>query len=312
MIRFATRSVAAIGEAMVEMAPVDDGRYRRGFAGDTFNTAWHMAQILPSQLPVRFITRVGQDGLSSEFVREAEADGLDIKGISRDPTRIMGLYMIELNDAERSFHYWRQHAAARLLADDPGALRTALDGQGLIHLSGVTLAILDPSSRQTLFDALRVAREGGAVISFDPNIRPKLWSSLDEVRAVIPTMLAMTDIALPSFDDETLVWADATPFATIDRMQTAGVREVVVKDGAGAITLGASGSIHTVQIRPVDRIKDTTGAGDAFNAGFLAARLTGKPPDRAVDVAQRLSGQVICHYGARIPKDIVKAMDLLG
>jgi 2-dehydro-3-deoxygluconokinase len=305
MIRFAQQTAAAIGEAMIEMAPVGEGLYRRGFAGDTFNTAWHMAQILPPSR-VRYVTRVGQDGLSGTFIREIAADGVDVTGISRDPVRIMGLYLIELDGVERSFHYWRKDAAARLLAEDRATLDAALQGLGLIHVSGITLGILAPEARQTLFGALAAARNTGTVVSFDPNFRPRLWSSLEEVRAVALQMLALTDIALPSFDDEAMVWGDATPAATWARMRTAGVAEVVVKNGAGAVSFGNAGGSQTLATPQVADVRDTTGAGDGFNAGYLAARLMGKGPTDAVVAAQRLSAEVICHFGARIPKDIAR------
>ncbi|MFO0513948.1 MAG: PfkB family carbohydrate kinase, partial [Rhodobacterales bacterium] len=144
-------TVIAVGEAMVELAPVGKGNYRRGFAGDTFNTAWHMAQLLEGRAKVGFVTRVGTDGISNAFVAEVVADGLDASAIGRDPLRNMGLYLIELNGVERSFHYWRDTSAARGLASDADALARAFAGAGLIHLSGITLAILPPDDRETLF-----------------------------------------------------------------------------------------------------------------------------------------------------------------
>lgn len=306
MISFTSRTVAAIGEAMVELATVGGGLYRRGFAGDTFNTAWHLAQILPEGTKVKYVTRVGQDSLSSSFVDEMISDGLDTTGVSRDPERIMGLYLIELDGVERSFHYWRNDAAARLLADDPGAIYAAVETMGLIHLSGVTLAILSPSSRKSLFDALSNARKRGAVVAFDPNIRPRLWSSLDEVRDVLPMMLSLTDIALPSFDDEVAVWGDKTPTDTVERFMAAGVTEIVVKNGAASVTIGGRDGTHFIATPTVHGVRDTTGAGDGFNAGYLAARLMDKSCFQAVDAAQRLSAEVICHFGARIPRDIAR------
>jgi 2-dehydro-3-deoxygluconokinase len=308
MLEFGSLRTVSIGEAMVELAPLGDGNYRRGFAGDTFNTAWHMAQALQGRAQVGFATRVGQDRISDAFVAELAADGLDVSVIGRDPVRQMGLYLIELTGVERSFHYWRDSSAARGLAADQGALTQAFAGAGLIHLSGITLAILPMSDREKLFAALAQARADGARVSFDPNIRPRLWASMDEVRQVIPQVLALTDIALPSFDDETSVWGDVDPKATIARIGAAGVAEVAVKDGAGPVVVYRDGAITTLPTPPVQGMRDTTGAGDAFNAGYLSARLSGQTPDRAVATGQRFSGEVIRHLGARLPKGSVPSL----
>ncbi|MGQ0611767.1 MAG: sugar kinase [Paracoccaceae bacterium] len=305
MLEFKSRKALAVGEAMVEMAPLGGGQYRRGFAGDTFNTAWHMARALRGRAQVGFVSRVGSDRISDDFVAEAQADGLDISAIQRDPGRGMGLYLIELSGVERSFHYWRDTSAARGLAADPLALDRGFAGAGLIHLSGITLAILPAAGRETLLGALARARAAGAVVSFDPNIRPRLWSSLDEVRQVIPRVLALTDIALPSFDDEAAVWGDADPSATLGRLAAAGVAEIAVKDGARPVWLRADGAEASVPTPAVTGIRDTTGAGDGFNAGYLAARLTGQGPLAAAEAGQRFAAEVLKHYGARLPRDAV-------
>lgn len=310
MLDFKSLNTISVGEAMVELAAVGEGHYRRGFAGDTFNTAWHIAQALRGRASVGFATRVGQDRISDAFVAELATDGLDVSVIGRDPVRGMGLYMIQLDGVERSFHYWRDTSAARGLAADADVLARAFAGAGLIHLSGITLAILPAADRGNLFAALALARANGARVSFDPNIRPRLWGSMDEVRQVIPQVLALTDIALPSFDDETLVWGDANPQATIARMAAAGVAEVAVKDGAGPVAVYTGGMIQTLATPPVQGIVDTSGAGDAFNAGYLSARLLGQTPEIAVAAGQRFSAQVIRHFGARLPKAAVPSLQV--
>lgn len=312
MIRFTSRKVRAIGEPMVEMAPVEGGVYRRGFAGDTFNTAWHMAQWLGPEAEIGLVTRIGSDTLSAAFAQEMAEDGLQLDGVGRDAHRRMGLYLIQLDGVERSFHYWRETSAARLLADDPLALRAALRGVGLIHLSGITLAILAPEARDRLFWALEAARAEGAVISFDPNIRARLWESPEALRQTLARMLSLTDIGLPSLDDETAHWGDADAKATIARFRAAGVAEVVVKDGAGPVTYLAGQQGGELPTPAVAGIRDTTGAGDAFNAGYLAARLSGQPPQAAIRAGQALSAVVLCHAGARAAKSAIAALPPLA
>lgn len=300
--------VVAVGEAMLEMAPVGGGHYRLGFAGDTFNTVWHMSQLLGPRARAGLVTRLGTDTLSDRFAAEMAADGLDLAGLSRDPEREMGLYLIELDGAERSFHYWRQHSAARRLADDPAALASALLAAGLIHVSGITLAILSPEARGTLFATLDAARRDGARVSFDPNIRPRLWNSSAETRDTVAQMLGRTDIALPSFDDEHSLWDDATPEMTVARLVDLGVTEVAVKDGPRAVHFLAEGIQGSVETPPVGDLRDTTGAGDAFNAGYLSARLMGTLPAQAVAIGQTLSAMVLATHGARAPRDLVRKM----
>ncbi|MES2143792.1 MAG: sugar kinase [Pseudomonadota bacterium] len=308
MLTFRNHKVVAIGEAMLELAPVGEGLYSRGYAGDTFNTVWHMAQLLGDRAQVGYVTRVGQDKLSDGFIAELAADGLDTTGIARDPDRTMGLYLIALEGVERSFHYWRSESAARALADDRAVLARAVQDAGLIHLSGITLAILSPSARKTLLNVLADARANRAVISFDPNIRLRLWSSPDAARAAVASMLAHTDIALPSFDDEASLWDDANLAATVARYAAAGVQEVVVKNGPGDVVSQADGVGNTVATPTVTGIRDTTGAGDAFNAGYLSARLLGYSPAKAIAAGQTLSAEVLRHAGARAPKALVRGM----
>lgn len=310
MKRIPSRSVRAIGEAMVEMAPVGDGLYRRGFAGDTFNTAWHMAQWLGARAEVGMITRLGEDRLSDVFVQAMVDDGMAVSGVSRDPVRRMGLYMIELDGVERSFHYWRDTSAARHLADDPDILAHALHGVGLVHLSGITLAILSPASRDRLLSALADFRAAGGAVSFDPNIRPRLWPSMDDMRRTLTRMLGLTDIALPSLDDERAHFGDADAGATIRRMQDCGVDEVVVKDGPGPLILSLGTEVTAYPTPPVSRIVDTTGAGDAFNAGYLAARVVGRDVAFCVAAGQRMAAAVLRRHGALAAKDEITALPM--
>jgi len=304
MIMFTSRSVVSIGEAMVEMAPVGDGLYRQGFAGDTFNTIWHMAQLLQGGATVGFVTRLGKDGYSDRFVSEMISDGLDVSGVTRDAERQMGVYIIELDGVERSFQYWRGESAARGLADDVAVLKMSLRNIGLIHVSGITLAILSAKARLTLFEVLAEARIAGSVVSFDPNIRRPLWASEQHARDAVLQMLSITDIALPSFDDETSLWDDSTPSATIQRIGLHGVREIAVKNGAAPVHYSFDGKVHITVTPEVSRIRDTTGAGDGFNAGYLSARLVGQSPKRAVVAGQVLSAEIIGHIGARAPKEV--------
>ncbi len=304
MINFKSGEIIAVGEAMIEMAVTDQNLFRRGFAGDTFNTIWYMAQMLGSQFDVGFLTNVGMDSISDAFVEEIRSDGVKTNRIQKVPDRTMGLYMIELDGSERCFHYWRKNSAARLLADDAEWLSEAISDTSLIHFSGITLAILSKESRKRLFDSLSLARSNGARISFDPNIRPKLWSSRHELCETLQRFLTVTDIALPSFEDESIHWGDSSPEDTLNRFASEGVTEIAVKNGSGAVVAMAGGETIIKPTPTVLGVCDTSGAGDAFNAGYLASRLLGYSQEHSIVRGQKLSGEVIRHFGARTSKGI--------
>lgn len=300
--------IVGIGEAMVEFSPVGEDLYRLGFAGDTFNTAWHMSLLLGDSGSVGFCTRIGMDALSDRFAGELAHDGLDAGVVGRDRTRHMGLYLIELSGTERSFQYWRGDSAARTLADHPSHLADSIEGADLIHVSGITLAILTPQARENLLDALSAARRNGARVSFDPNVRPRLWANLDEARMAILNMLTTADIALPSFDDECLLWGDTTPQQTLRRYAKYGVAEITVKNGGAPVACLAGGEEQSLATPPVAGIVDTTGAGDAFNAGYLAARCRNLGQREAVHAGQSVSAEVLKSPGARAQRDVIRAL----
>lgn len=304
------RKIVAVGEAMLEMSPVEGGLFRLNYAGDTFNTLWHAALLLGPRARAGFVTRVGKDRLSENFVAEMVADGLEVSGVGRDQDRTMGLYMIELDGAERSFHYWRHHSAARRLADDPEFLLKALSDADIVHVSGITLAVIGHQGRKTLFAVLDAARSQGTKVAFDPNIRPRLWSSREETQGAYENMIMRTDIALPSFDDEASLWGDTTSEATIQRLLNWGVDEVAVKNGPHPVAFTAAGMASVCDTPAVSEVRDTTGAGDAFNAGYLAFRLLGSTPLQAIGMGQELARNVIALAGARADRSKLRELSI--
>ncbi len=290
----------SIGECMVELAPIGTDTFRMGFAGDTFNTAWYARRLLPGDWRVGYCTRLGTDATSARMAGFIENAGIDTDSIARDPERTVGLYMIQTEDGERQFSYWRGESAARRLADDPTWLAKCLARADVLFFSGITLAILAPEARARLCAALTGARAAGKTVVFDTNMRPRLWEDAAALRQGIMAGAGVADIVLPSLDEETAAFGDTAPEVVADRYHGAGARLVVVKNGGGEILASEDGARTRVRPPEVPCPIDTTAAGDSFDGGFLAAHLTGAPLKAALERAAALAARVVQAPGALV------------
>ena len=287
----------AIGECMIELAPQSGDLYAMNFAGDTFNTAWYLRRAAPDDLEVIYCTALGDDQPSARMEAFFVSSGITplVKHRSK---RSVGLYMVSLKDGERSFSYWRSAAAARTLADDLDDLPLAAGD--MAYLSGITLAILPPAGRDRLLAVLGNCKARGVRVAFDPNLRPRLWEDAAEMCAWTMKGAAVSDICLPSFEDEASYFGDATPAATCARYAAQGTALIVTKNGPGAIDILQGEILQTVTPTPAEIVVDTTAAGDSFNARFLLGHMRGETPDRAATAACALSRQVIGKLGALV------------
>ncbi|MBA1139328.1 sugar kinase [Mesorhizobium neociceri] len=300
----ATDGVASIGECMLELSGQAGPNWRMGFAGDTFNTLWAL-HALSGERPATYVSAFGDDPFSQGQISFFAENGIGVGASPVIPGARPGLYAITLTGAERAFTYWRSDAAAKRLASDPAALAKSLENQALVYFSGITLAILDAAARKTLLVAVAKARAAGSRIAFDPNYRPRLWQSRDEAQAAILDALAVTDIALPTFPDEQMLFGDTAPQVTAERMGKL-VGEVIVKNGEEPALIATGGTLQPVPAQHVATPVDTTGAGDSFNGGYLAARLAGHAPAEAVQRAHRVAAAVVQVRGALAPFEVLR------
>jgi 2-dehydro-3-deoxygluconokinase len=295
---------AAIGESMVEMAPADNGNtFQMSFAGDTLNTLWYLKKLRP-EWSVQFVSRLGTDTVSQSMIDMINDAGIVTDNIGRDTARTAGLYMVSLKDGERSFSYWRDTSAARLVAQDAETLRTAIDDANVVYFSGISLAILEGDGRENMLSVLKTARANGKTIIFDPNLRPRLWANTEQMKTYIMKGAGVSDIVLPSYDDEADHFGDADIFATRDRYLSAGATTVIVKNGAGEMLCCDNGETTHMDPLVITDIVDTTAAGDSFNAGFFAGLEMCETIETALSVGAKLAGQVICKRGALVAIDL--------
>ena len=297
--------IAAIGECMVEHRADGSSRYPQGFSGDTLNTVTYMARLLDrDSADLFYITAVGEDADSDAMLAAWESEGINTVFVRRVRGKLPGSYTISTgSDGERRFSYDRKDSAARDLFRDDYAisLQTSLIGFQALYLSGISIAILAPEYRESLLDLLRYLRRTGVIIVYDPNYRAVLWPSPGEARDWANRIYREASVALPGFDDEKALFNDATPEHTCARLAALGVAEVVVKNGSSPCTAAIGQDVAGFPVTAREQVVDTTAAGDSFNAGYIAARLSGANIATSVRAGQSLANLVIQYPGAIIP-----------
>jgi 2-dehydro-3-deoxygluconokinase len=282
--------------------------WQLGMGGDTFNTALYMQRL---GVPTAYLTALGTDPFSLELRASWVEEGLDTSMVLSDAGHLPGLYAIRTDTAgERSFSYWRENSAARNLFKLPGieaALERASQAR-LLYFSGITLSLFSVAQQEQLVEVAHKVRERGGQVAFDLNYRPGGWASAQAARDATERVASVVTWALPSHEDAATLFGDKAPEDTMAAWRRWGAHEVVVKLGARGCLVGAGGITQHLQPAAVREVVDTTGAGDSFNAGYLASRIQSKSPLAAAQLAQRLAAEVIQHRGAIVPQAAMRGI----
>ena len=280
--------VLCFGEAMLELSRSEGDSWRMGVAGDTYNVAVYLRRL---GCDAGFMTALGRDEFSADITAAMAREGLGAAWCLTHPTRSPGLYAIRLDeDGERSFAYWREASAARAFFDCEGAeaLLAAAGGCGVLYLSAITLSLFEEAGRAQVVTLAKAVRRQGVRVAFDSNYRPRGWAGAATAARAIEALAGAIDIALPTFSDDVAIFGDHDPAACAARWHALGAREVAVKLGGEGAFLSTPEGTAEVPAQPVAQVADTTGAGDSFNAGYLAARVAEHAPREAAAVGERV------------------------
>lgn len=301
------RQFAAIGEAMIELYQQHERTLGLSFAGDSLNTSVYLARLFPAtQTQVNYITLLGTDPYSEMMLADWQREGINTTYIEQLSQKLPGLYLIRTDaQGERTFYFYRSQSAARELFNPEHAKRmqAILLQMDYLYLSNITLAILDQDKYKQLLGLLEQAKAKGAVIVFDTNYRPSLWPNVTKACQAVQEIMPLVDISLVTFDDEKKLFGDSTPTQCAERLHRFGAKEVVVKCGAEPCLVSYAGEKTHVSGHAIEKVVDTTAAGDSFNAGYLAARWQQYSPIEAAQYGHALASCVIQYPGAIISQN---------
>jgi len=289
--------VVAIGEAMVEFnqASAQDPRtYLQGFGGDTSNA---LIAAVRQGAKGGYITRVGDDEFGRMLLRLWREEGVDTEGVGIDPAAATGVYFVHHGEAGHAFSYLRAGSAASRI--QPGDVAPALIRRArFLHVSGISQAI-SASATDTVFHAVDAARAAGVVVTYDPNLRLKLWP-LARARAIVLATIPMADYFLPSFEDAQLLSGLDDPHANMDWCHAHGARVVIFKLGEQGSWVSEGGRRTRITAHRIDAV-DATGAGDCFDGTLLARLAAGDDTVSAARWASAAAALKTTGYGAVAP-----------
>jgi 2-dehydro-3-deoxygluconokinase len=289
--------ILALGEAMIELNQTGAGGgrvYLQGFGGDSSNFAIAAAR---QGARVGYLSAVGDDAFGALLRQLWRDEGIEQSGVHTDGAGFTAIYIVSHDAAGHHFSFFRQGSAASRFtpADLP---RQAIESARVLHLSGISLAI-SGSAREAGFAAIAIARAAGVRVSFDTNLRLKLWP-VERARGAIEQAIAGADICLPSHDDLAALTGLSEPEAMLDHCLGLGARIVALKCGAAGAWIADDD--HRVRIAPHPcRAVDATGAGDAFGGAFVARLLAGDGLEQAGRYAAVTAALATEGFGAVAP-----------
>lgn len=293
--------VLIVGEPLVELLEDPPGTLRRGFGGDALNLAVTLKRASPA-LDVAFASAVGDDPDSDALLTLCRDEDIDISWIRRVAGAGLGRYRVSVDaTGERSFTYERSASPFRGALDEGGGLPDAA-AVDVLCCSGIAMAVLHDAGRRALLMFATAVRERGGTVVYDPNHRPALWADEADARAWTERVVRIVDVLLASTEDGRRLTDADTPAEMADAFRAMGAREVVVTDGANPCMVAAGDVVVGVAPATAVPVMDTTAAGDAFDAGYLAARLRGEPPSASALLGHAAAGTAVGHRGALPPR----------
>jgi 2-dehydro-3-deoxygluconokinase len=286
------------GESMVLLSPQSFGSledahtFMRTMGGAESNFAIGAARLGVS---VGWFSRLGKDPFGSYLLKKIRGEGVDTSKVVFDPSYPTALMFKEIKGSGNPnvYYYRRGSACSQMSPEDLD--ESYIAEAKILHITGITPA-LSESCRKTIDVAIELAKRNGTKISFDPNIRLKLWS-IEEAREVLLAIAARCDYFLPGEEELNLLFDTKDREVWKKRILDMNLPCTVVKLGEEGCMLFADGTITSIPGFRVDRVVDTVGAGDGFAAGFLSSVIRGYQYEEAAKIANAVGARCVTFHG---------------
>lgn len=231
--------------------------------GSAANTAMTLANL---GVPVALITRVGRDPFSQVVLAELQAAGVNLDWVQVDEHRVAGVMVVAVAPGgEKTMMGGR---GANQFLDLEALPADEIRSASLLHVSGY--CFLEDLQRSAALRAMHIAREAGVSVSLDPGLNPVL-----RARNSVVEGLALSDLVFANAPEATELTGESDLLKAVEGLRSSGPRTVAIKLGGEGCLVSAGATLVRIPAFPVTPV-DTTGAGDAWNAGFLTGCLAGE------------------------------------
>jgi 2-dehydro-3-deoxygluconokinase len=262
----------------------------KSFGGAESNLAIGLARLGHS---VGWFGHLGKDPLGQAIIKTIRGENIDVTRAMLSSEKPTGIMLRESNRNSLSVYYYRKHSAASFMV--PEDLDVSYISQAkILHVTGITPA-LSPSCAAVIQKAVQIAKSNGVKISFDPNLRLKLWT-IEEARPILLELAEAADYFLPGMDELKLLYEtedEAAILNHVSRLQAV----TIIKNANGKNLIVDGANIIAIPFTKVEHMVDPVGAGDGFCAGFLAGILKGYSYEQAVRLASIVGSLVIQAQG---------------
>ncbi|GEK34809.1 sugar kinase [Kurthia sibirica] len=286
--------IITIGDGMITFDPIAKGplrfvnHFERKIGGAELNVMIGCARL---GMKSGWISRLGRDEFGRHIINTIRGEGIDVSEVQLVENYATSLNFKEIHESgkARTFYY-RQKSPTETLTIDQLPI-DYIQSAKIIHLSGVFPSIRQ-QNREVLFQTLKIAHTSGVKVSFDPNIRLKLWSK-EEARQTILTYLPYVDYLLAGREELEIIFNTTDMTIILELLKKYAFEQVILKDGASGASYLSHGQWVHVPGEKVDKVVDTVGAGDGFSAAFLCGILKGWHIDKIMKFANAVGAMVV-------------------
>ncbi len=290
--------VITIGETMVLFTPESSGplryanHFQRTIGGAESNVCIALARLGHQ---TGWISNLGNDEFGLYIRNYIRGEGVDTSAVTFDKKHPTAVFFKEVNvGKDPAIYYYRSNSAASKMSSQ--LLDEAYVSRAkFIHLTGITPA-LSLSCREMIYRMIDLAHKNKQMITFDPNIRLKLWEK-EEAKEVLLDIAHKCHIVMPGIEEGELLTGENSPEKIAASLLTGKTEVVVVKLGEQGAYYATKGQSAYVAGEKVAQVIDTVGAGDGFAAGFLSGLIRGWDYKQAVQLGNKVGAHAITVTG---------------